>query len=126
MKPEIKIHQHENNADSKRHLKENEEKFSNQCKKVLSLLRQGVVLTSRSAMIEHDIGDVHRRIGELRESGVEGIVDEWVLDDEVKKTRFKKWFMSGVEVKAPQPKKQKIKTITRNKFPENQQPLFQV
>lgn len=121
----IKTHFKENNEDSERHLHENELKFSNQCKKVLSLLRQGVVLTTRSAMIDYDIGDVHRRIGELRdENKIEGIVDEWIKDDDGKTTKCKMWYMpefaksktvnkkppgvkAPIEAKELKPKKQK-------------------
>lgn len=118
----IKTHYKENNPDSERHLHENELRFSNQCKKVLSLLRQGVVLTTRSAMIDYDIGDVHRRIGELRdENKIEGIVDEWV-ERENGVSGHKKWFMpefvkngspkppgvkASVEIKEPKPAKKK-------------------
>ena len=93
MKEEIEIHGKENNRDSQAHLEANEPHFKKQCHTVLTLLRKGVVLTSRIAMVDYNIGDVHRRIGELREGGIEGISDEWVMDKDGKKTRFKKWFM---------------------------------
>ena len=132
-KDKLKTHFKENNLDSERHLHENELKFSNQCKKVLSLLRQGVVLTTKIANAQYDIGDLHRRIGNLRDDNkVEGIVDEWVHDEEGK-TKYKKWYMpefvkstklkptgvkAPVEAKEPKPAKKK------NLPPVNQQPFF--
>lgn len=92
MSKEIKVHHKENNPESEEHLHENKIHFTKQCKKVLELLQKGIVLTSRSAMIDYNIGDVHRRIGELREENkIEGIVDEWVREEG--KSKYKKWFM---------------------------------
>lgn len=88
----IKTHYKENNQDSENHLHQNETHFKKQTKKVLELLQKGIVLTSRSAMIDYNIGDVHRRIGELREENkIEGIVDEWVREEG--KSKYKKWYM---------------------------------
>lgn len=131
----IKTHYKENNPDSERHLHENELKFSNQCKKVLSLLRQGVVLTTRSAMIDYDIGDVHRRISELKNiNNVEGIIDEWVGTGDGR-TNYKKWYMPEFAksktvktkppgVKAPVEEKEPKSIKKKNLPPVNQQPFF--
>lgn len=88
----IKVHHKENNSESEEHLHENKMHFKKQTKNVLELLQKGIVLTSRSAMIDYNIGDVHRRIGELREENkIEGIVDEWVREEG--KSKYKKWYM---------------------------------
>lgn len=132
----IEVHGKENNRESQQHLEDNEPHFKKQCHTVLSLLRKGVVLTSRIAMIDYNIGDVHRRIGELREGGITGISDEWVMDADGKKTRFKKWFMpefskNKKEVvykkneKASSDYSGQLIKSTRKKviIPSNQQPL---
>lgn len=120
----IKTHYKENNPDSERHLHENEEHFNEQCKKVLTALRKGIVLTMKNAITEFDVGDLRRRIKDLRDiNGVTGITDEWVHDDEGK-SKYKIWYMpefakskavktkppgvkAPVEIKEPKPAKKK-------------------
>lgn len=91
-KDESYVHSRDNNSDSQNHLEANEQHFNAQCKKILALLRKGEVLTQRRGMIEFDIGDTRRRISELREGGIV-ISDEWILDDDGKVTKCKKWFI---------------------------------
>lgn len=63
------LHSHENNRESKSILEANRERLSAQCAKVLELFRQGKKLTVRSAMIEHSIGHLPRRVKDLKEAG---------------------------------------------------------
>lgn len=128
-------HIRENNSESENHLADNEEHFNTQCKKVLSLLRQGKVLTQRIGMIEHDIGDTRRRISDLVAGGIK-IDWEWIMDAEGKVTKCKKWFIPEFasptkEVvykkneKASSDYSKEIIKSTKKKviIPSNQQPL---
>jgi hypothetical protein len=86
------VHRDENNHDSRRHLEENRDKFSRQCALVYSLLKSGVRLTMKSAINEYGIGDIRRRIKDLRDiCGVEDIKDRWVKIED--KTRYKEWWI---------------------------------
>lgn len=112
----FETHQRENSEDTERHLQENQKKFSRQCELVYRLLMGGRELTSRSAMIEYGIGDVHRRISELKHlHGVE-ILDRWELNPDGKATRNKVWF---IKIPKPHTKKELIKELHdyRNKVP---------
>jgi len=79
-----------NNRESEIHLEENLDHFANQNKKVLRLLKLGKRLTCKDAMVSYDIGDLRRRIADLRNEGV-GIKDEWVRD--AGRTRYKEYFL---------------------------------
>jgi hypothetical protein len=87
---DFSCHRDENNHDSRRHLEENRQKFSDQCQKVYSLLLSGVRLTVLSAMTEYGISSLPRRILDLKESGIE-IKDAWVKTDS--KERWKEYFI---------------------------------
>ncbi len=65
------LHQKENNKFSQEILEDNSERLSNQCRTVLDLLKLGNRLTVRSAMIFHNIGDLRRRIKDLRDAGID-------------------------------------------------------
>ena len=90
---EIEIHQRENNPESEGHLQANAKKFSQQCALVHRLLAQGKELTSRIAMIEYGIGDLHRRVGELRDWHGIKIKDRWEMNADGKTTRNKVWYI---------------------------------
>jgi hypothetical protein len=88
---DFSCHRDENNHDSRRHLEENRDKFSRQCALVYSLLKSGVRLTMKSAINEYGIGDIRRRIKDLKDiSGVE-VKDRWIKVDN--KTRYKEWWI---------------------------------
>jgi hypothetical protein len=89
---DFSCHRDENNHDSRRHLEENRDKFSRQCALVYSLLKSGVRLTMKNALNEYNIGDIRRRIKDLRDiCGVEDIKDRWVKIED--KTRYKEWWI---------------------------------
>jgi len=79
-------HREENNHDSRRHLEENRERFSAQCKQVYDLLRSGVRLTVLSAITEYGISSLPRRILDLKQAGIE-IRDCWI------DRKYKEWFI---------------------------------
>lgn len=80
----------ENNRESEMHYIENAEHFSEQCMKVLTLLRSGVRLTVRSAILEHGISSLPRRIKDCRTAGVE-IKDEWIKPTD--KPKYKQYYI---------------------------------
>ena len=86
-------HRRENNIESQKHLEENDQKFVGQCAIVVSLLRKGVVLSSYSAMTQHRIGHLPRRIKDLRDNGGVEIHDQFEHDSSGKVTRNKIWFI---------------------------------
>lgn len=65
----MRIHAIENNNESQLTLEFNRERLGKQCELVLELFRQGKRLTVRSAMIEHGIGHLPRRVKDLKEAG---------------------------------------------------------
>lgn len=89
---EIEIHQLENNPESQKHLHENHKKFSQQCLRVLELLRQGKRLTTINAP-SYGILSLPRRIKDLRDWHGVHIDDQWLLDGNGKQT-VKEWFIN--------------------------------
>jgi hypothetical protein len=55
----------ENNKESQAHFNNNKILFSKQCGLVYNLLMNGEVLTTRKALIDHNIGDLRRRVKDL-------------------------------------------------------------
>ena len=84
MKSNLKTHLRENNSDSQSHLQENEQKFSDQCLKVLKILNRGVKLTVASAM-EHGISSLPPRYRDWERNGIKNIKDEWVRNGDGKR-----------------------------------------
>lgn len=117
MKSNLKTHLRENNSDSQSHLQENEQKFSDQCLKVLKILNRGVKLTVASAM-EHGISSLPRRILDLRErNGIKNIKDEWVRNGDGKRL-YKIWYIEGLR------KPTKKQTTEKHSQTIIQEPLF--
>ena len=77
----------ENNIDSQKHFEENKERFSNQCKIVYEALLRGEKLTTTKALIEYGIGDLRRRIKDLK--------DQWnvPIESEYVKGKFKEYYL---------------------------------
>lgn len=78
----------ENNVDSQKHFEENKEHFSNQCKIVYEALLRGEKLTTTKALIEYGIGDLRRRIKDLK--------DQWnvPIESEYVKGKFKEYYLT--------------------------------
>lgn len=78
----------ENNVDSQKHFEENKEHFSNQCKIVYEALLRGEKLTTTKALIEYGIGDLRRRIKDLK--------DQWnvPIESEYVKGKFKQYYLT--------------------------------
>ncbi len=61
------LHHQENNPGSQKHFEENKERFSNQCRIVYEALLRGERLTTVSAILKYQIGDLRRRIKDLKD-----------------------------------------------------------
>ena len=59
----------ENNQESNAILQENKDRLNKQCKYVLDLLKSGLRLTVREAILNYGIGDLRRRAKDLRDAG---------------------------------------------------------
>ena len=57
----------ENNPESQEHLEKNAVKFSNQCKRVYEAFKRGERLTTSEALIKYGIGDLRRRVKDLKD-----------------------------------------------------------
>lgn len=93
------LHDRENNESSEAHLVARRKKLSRQCAMVFDLLRQGKRLTTMNAPSYH-IGDLRRRIKDLRDMNGVHIDEEWELDKDGKTTRNKVWFINHKTTKA--------------------------
>jgi hypothetical protein len=58
---------HENNRESQLHFEANRDRFSAQCKIAFDAMMQGERLTTAKALIEYGIGDLRRRVKDLKD-----------------------------------------------------------
>ncbi|URM37184.1 helix-turn-helix domain-containing protein [Flavobacterium anhuiense] len=79
----------ENNISNQEHFERNKERFSNQCRIVYEALLRGERLTTAKALIDYKIGDLRRRIKDLR--------DIWnvPIHSEYKEGKFKEFFLKN-------------------------------
>lgn len=77
----------ENKISNQEHFERNKEKFSNQCKIVYEALLRGESLTTATALIKYNIGDLRRRIKDLK--------DIWdvPIESEMIGGNYKKYFL---------------------------------
>jgi hypothetical protein len=77
----------ENNIESQNNFDANIDKFSNQCKIVFKALLRGEKLTTTKALLEYGIGDLRRRVKDLK--------DMWNVPVECRYVdgRFKEYFL---------------------------------
>lgn len=88
---QLEIHWKENNPESRQHLQENKDHFSDQCRKVLELLKSGVRLTTLNAP-GYGILSLPRRLKDLKDyNGIE-IKETWVKNWEGKRL-YKEWYL---------------------------------
>ena len=81
----------ENNLTSQGNFEANEPKFRGQCKTIMDAFKRGERLTTLSAMVNYGIGDLRRRIKDLKDNyNVKGITDE------TKKGGFKEWHLKSI------------------------------
>ncbi|HMU69192.1 MAG TPA: helix-turn-helix domain-containing protein [Chitinophagales bacterium] len=84
------LHSRENNAESEINLAKQADKLNKQCSQVLNILMTGEKLTSWSAMVNHHIGHLARRILDLKQKGY-AIQDRWIEENG---SRFKEYFIN--------------------------------
>lgn len=82
--PKVKVHFKENNEESEEFLHENRSRLSDQCQKLLGILQAGIRITNKDAIINYGIGDVRRRVLDLKLSGIV-VNSAWVVDDHGKR-----------------------------------------
>lgn len=57
----------ENNAESQKIFDDNRDKFSAQCRRIYEAMLRGERLTTKSALIDYDVGDLRRRVKDLKD-----------------------------------------------------------
>jgi hypothetical protein len=72
------LHHQENKVKNQEHFEANKERFSNQCKLVYEALLRGERLTTTTALIKYHIGDLRRRIKDLKDIWNVPIQDQYV------------------------------------------------
>ena len=78
----------ENNLESQLDFLEREVEFRGQCKTIMDAFLKGERLTTKVALLEYGIGDLRRRIKDLKDNyGVENIIDEKVSGG------YKVWYL---------------------------------
>ena len=81
---------YENNAESQCDFLERETEFRGQCKTIMEAFQRGERLSTKIALLEYGIGDLRRRIKDLKDNyNVENIVDE------KKDGGFKVWYLKA-------------------------------
>lgn len=85
----IELKHHENLPENQRHFIENKNHFSKQCTIVLQALQRGERLTTITALIQYQIGDLRRRIKDLKDYHNIEIQSSFVPG-----TRFKEYYIS--------------------------------
>jgi hypothetical protein len=82
----------ENKVSNQEHFEHNKEKFSNQCRIVYEALLRGEKLTTTKALIDYKIGDLRRRIKDLK--------DIWNVPvlSKLAKGHYKEYFLEESEL----------------------------
>ncbi|CAL2094644.1 helix-turn-helix domain-containing protein [Tenacibaculum sp. 190524A02b] len=84
-------HRLENNIESQENLENNKEIFASQCKTIYEALLKGERISQKTAVVKYNIGDLRRRIKDLKDIHKINILDEWVSSGN---RRFKEYFVS--------------------------------
>ncbi|MBC7749196.1 MAG: hypothetical protein H7Z76_11595 [Methylotenera sp.] len=79
----------ENKISNQEHFERNKDKFSNQCKIVYQALLRGEKLTTTKALIDYRIGDLRRRIKDLKDIWNVPVQDIYV------EGKFKEYFLNN-------------------------------
>jgi hypothetical protein len=87
---DIKFYQHtENKIANQEHFENNKREFSKQCKIVYEALLRGERLTTTEALLKYQIGDLRRRIKDLKDIWNIPVQDEYV------KGKFKEYYLNN-------------------------------
>ncbi|TDO66944.1 helix-turn-helix protein [Flavobacterium chryseum] len=79
---------YENKISNQEHFERNKERFSNQCRIVYEALLRGERLTTTKALIDYQIGDLRRRIKDLKD--IWNVPISW----EYKEGKYKEFFLT--------------------------------
>ena len=79
----------ENKISNQEHFERNKDKFSKQCKIVYEALLRGERLTTKKALLNYGIGDLRRRIKDLKDIWNVPVEDEYV------EGKFKEYFLTN-------------------------------
>jgi len=79
----------ENKISNQEHFERNKDKFSKQCKIVYEALLRGERLTTTKALLNYGIGDLRRRIKDLKDIWNVPVEDEYV------EGKFKEYFLTN-------------------------------
>lgn len=84
---------HENNRESQLHFEANRDRFSAQCKIAFDAMMNGERLTTAKALIQYNIGDLRRRVKDLK--------DMWgvPIETEIIKGKYKEYFITKTNIK---------------------------
>lgn len=82
------ITHYENNRESQLDFLENEPKFRGQCKTIMEAFKRGERLSTTKALINYGIGDLRRRIKDLKDNYKVENIGEVKLDG-----GYKEWFL---------------------------------
>lgn len=83
------LHHIENKVSNQEHFEANKDRFSKQCKLVYEALLRGERLTTTTALIKYQIGDLRRRIKDLKDIWNVPVKDEYVNG------KFKEYFLTN-------------------------------
>lgn len=87
---DISFYQHtENKISNQEHFERNKDKFSKQCKIVYEALLRGERLTTTKALLTYSIGDLRRRIKDLKDIWDVPVQSEYVDG------KFKEYFLNN-------------------------------
>jgi hypothetical protein len=78
----------ENKISNQEHFERNKERFSNQCRIVYEALLRGERLTTTKALIDYQIGDLRRRIKDLKD--IWNVPISW----EYKEGKYKEFYLT--------------------------------
>ena len=81
----------ENRISNQEHFERNKERFSHQCRIVYEALLRGERLTTAKALIDYKIGDLRRRIKDLKD--IWNVPISW----EYTEGKFKEFFLTNNE-----------------------------
>lgn len=84
-----KLEHCENKVANQEHFERNKDRFSKQCKIVYEALLRGERLTTTKALIDYKIGDLRRRIKDLKDIWNVPIKDEYVDG------KFKEYYLTN-------------------------------
>lgn len=85
---DFSVHPKENNKESEAILNDNKHHFSNQCKLVYDAMMNGERLTTATALLNYGIGDLRRRVKDLKDHNNINVQSEIISG------RYKEYFIN--------------------------------